>query len=108
MSSNSLSLSLKIYFCININTKNKILPLKKKVLRFHKALFFDKPCVGALMCTYCIRLESNFYMDVIFNKQGSASVHLTDSCFMSLMCMCTSVSRGPAEQSQRAAREEDD
>lgn len=76
-------------------------PIKFYILKFN-------PCVVALMSTYCIRLENNFYMDVIFNRQASISVHLTDSCFMSLMCICTSGSRGPAKQIQRAAREEDD
>lgn len=62
--------------------------------------------VGALMSTYCIRLEGNFYMDVIFKRQASILVHLTDNCFMSPLCIHTSASRSPAKQNQSAAREE--
>lgn len=63
-------------------------------------------CVDALMSTYCIRLEGNFYLDVIFKRQASILVHLTDNCFMSPLCIHTSASRRPAKQNQRAARED--
>lgn len=41
---------------------------------------FNELCVDALMSTYCIRLEGNFYLDVIFRRQASILVHLTDLC----------------------------